>query len=358
MAENIVVGAGLSGLVAAINLVREGREVLVLEREKCIGGSSLYHPSPQGTPVDIEALKRYIGVDISPALSYFESKTFVFGKEITVDSEAISARLLERGPRSTSLDSLLYDIAVKEGVRFKFGQELVSQDDFAKLPPDTIVATGLHFEGFDSMRVDYLTSFHYAARKKTGDDKPPHVTIYEDDFTPDYAYTTSLNGIVFAHCFARVPIGNRTLEAFKESIYRNEGLEFDEWIDFTFPVPAARISNPSLFSGNKILAGTIGGFIEPFMFFGIHGALVSGKIAAMAVMDKDRAIEEARIATSAFKGAYILQKVLRYQPRFSKEFLLRFAIEQGLKMPVLTRVAKDSIPGWLNCKRAVRESFS
>ena len=46
MAENIVVGAGLGGLVAAINLAREGRDVLVLDKETRVGGSPHFHPSP------------------------------------------------------------------------------------------------------------------------------------------------------------------------------------------------------------------------------------------------------------------------------------------------------------------------
>ena len=56
MAESVVVGAGLGGLVAAVNLAREGRDVVVLERESRIGGSPLYHPSPEGTPLDVDAL--------------------------------------------------------------------------------------------------------------------------------------------------------------------------------------------------------------------------------------------------------------------------------------------------------------
>ncbi len=38
MGERIVVGAGLAGLCAAINLRREGHEVRVLERRDGIGG--------------------------------------------------------------------------------------------------------------------------------------------------------------------------------------------------------------------------------------------------------------------------------------------------------------------------------
>jgi len=68
MAESVVVGAGLAGLVAAINLARQGRDVVVLEREQRIGGSAIYHPSPEGSPIDIEGFKEYSGIDLEPAL--------------------------------------------------------------------------------------------------------------------------------------------------------------------------------------------------------------------------------------------------------------------------------------------------
>ena len=39
-----VVGAGLSGMVAAINLAREGHQVLVLDGAEKIGGVHPHHP--------------------------------------------------------------------------------------------------------------------------------------------------------------------------------------------------------------------------------------------------------------------------------------------------------------------------
>ncbi len=46
MAEKIhILGAGLSGMVAAITLARQGREVLVIEGEKKLGGMQSAHCS-------------------------------------------------------------------------------------------------------------------------------------------------------------------------------------------------------------------------------------------------------------------------------------------------------------------------
>jgi len=354
MAQNIVVGAGLAGLVAAINLAREGRDVLVLDKEPRVGGTPLYHPSPEGTPLHLEGLEKYIGIDLSPqaagpAVSPFQvGRAVAYGEMIAIDMDAISSYMIERGPRSTSLDSYLYNIALDAGVKFEFDHALMSNDDAAELPPDSIVATGLYFEGFDAMRVPYLTSFHFVARQMIEDTASNHVTVYHGEFTRDYSYTASVNGIQFAHVFQRKPIGKDTLEAFKEQVYISEGIEFDHWTHFTFPVPAASVHNPRLFAGDKILAGTLSGCMESFMFFGMLGALVSGKIAAVAVTDKARALEEFKLATSSFAGAYYAKKMSNLAPHAVQKAAMPFALRHAFDMPAVPEIVKRAMPGWKN----------
>lgn len=355
--ENIIVGAGLAGLVAAVNLARRGREVLVLEKEARVGGSPLFHPSPEGTPVDTKALEKYIGIDISPeaagpAVAPFQVGAAVaYGKMIPADMGAISSLVIERGPRSTSLDTFLYNVALAEGVKFEFGHALWSNDDVAKLPPGTIIATGLNFEGFDATRVPYKTSFHFVARQTAPDTESNHVTVYHGNFTRDYCYTSSMNGIQFAHAFQRDPIGLDTLKAFEEQVFLSEGLEFKSWEHFTFPVPAASIRTPRLFAGDKILAGTLSGCMESYMFFGMLGALVSGKIAAMAVEDKAVALDEFKLATSSFASAYMLKKLTGPVPHALQKYGLRFALSHAFDWPFATKVIREAMPGWKNCAR-------
>ena len=150
----IVVGAGPAGLVAAINLNREGFNVILREKHARIGGEPGFHPSVHGTPLDIPGLWDYIGIDCGEAFSLLgdNSKTYVNGKMIgSLDSlmgpsddsaPKLAIYNTERGHRPTSLDSFLFRIAEKEGVNIEFSNPF-KEDDFEKAPKGTIIATGL-----------------------------------------------------------------------------------------------------------------------------------------------------------------------------------------------------------------------
>ena len=54
MKQIVIVGAGISGLTAAIILAREGYDVTVLEQKKIIGGTSLVASDVSGHKVSID----------------------------------------------------------------------------------------------------------------------------------------------------------------------------------------------------------------------------------------------------------------------------------------------------------------
>jgi len=64
--EATIYGAGMSGLIAAANLARDGYGVTVHDSEPGYGGSRLYNPSTHVTPLDPVRTSEYIGIDITP----------------------------------------------------------------------------------------------------------------------------------------------------------------------------------------------------------------------------------------------------------------------------------------------------
>ncbi len=347
MAEVTVVGGGLSGMTAAINLARRGHDVVVLEKEERPGGSPLYHPSGQGSPLQLEAMQKYIGFDLTPGVEPIRDMVEIAGgKPMPVDPTLINSYFFERGPRSTSLDTYLHELAREEGVEVRYGSPVLSQEEMAQLPPNVIVATGLHFEGFDALRVPYLTSHHFTW-KGTCDPDLNYVHMFHDTFTSDYGYTSAFRGIRYVHLFNRkVPISLEERDRFAEQVAEFDGFEIPEWNSFTFPVPAARIGNPRLFSGSKILAGTLAGAMDPVAFFGLHGALVSGKIAAMAIEDGERAWREFRRCVAVFPHAYRISLMKGLQPRFMTVLAFRAIFPRFNRLKLVHKIMQQGVPGY------------
>lgn len=347
MAEVMIVGAGLAGMTAAINLARRGQDVVVLEREERLGGSPLYHPSGQGSPLRLDALRAYLGFDISPGIEPIrEMVEIAGGKALPIDPSLIHSYFFERGPRSTSLDSYLHELAREAGVEVRFSSPVISQEDMASLPPNTIVATGLHFEGFDSLGVPYLTSHHFTY-KGTCDTDLNYVHMFHDTYTSDYGYASAFRGIRYVHLFnRRLPISLPARERFAEQVAKFDGFEVPQWNEFTFPLPAATIKTPRIFTGNKILAGTLAGAMDPVAFFGLHGALVSGRIAALAIEDKERAWREFRRCVSVFPTAYRLARLKELQPLPLSVLAFRLVFSNFDRLKLVHKVMQEGIPGY------------
>ena len=138
MKKITIVGAGLSGMVSAINLAKKGYEVTVLEKEKKIGGSAAFHPSLHATPIDVNHTSNFIGIDLKdhfPLLT--DNQSWI--KNVRLIPTEFNTHGVERGQRKSSLDNYLYKLCLELGVKFEFGHTVKKLADIA---PGSIVASG------------------------------------------------------------------------------------------------------------------------------------------------------------------------------------------------------------------------
>lgn len=321
MAEEVIVaGAGLSGLTAALNLARDGKEVLVIEKFDQIGGQPLAHPAVDVTPIETGPLGRFIGVELGePQITPCEGwNMYAYDYKVPMDTAAVNLMCVQRGSHDTALDMQLYKACLEAGVKFEFGRALVGQSDFAALPPDTVLATGLYFEAFEAFHIPYQKVFGYIGRGKT--DKGTLCAVWFHDYTLDYAYYGAAGGYIFSLFFAREPVKESEWETYKEKQLKGqEGMECTRWDYHEGLVPTASYSQPILFVGDKILAGTLSGMMDPFALFGVHGSLVSGKIAAMAHSDKPAAYELFKRYTRFFNRNLFARRMFDRTPESFKK---------------------------------------
>jgi len=299
-----IYGAGMSGLVAAINLAREGYAVTVHEREKGYGGDSIYNPSTHTTPIQPAKVSEYIGIDIAPAFHAVLDLPFYFhDTRLQVPTSGMYS--VERGNRPTSLDSLLYPKACDLGITFHFDSPLKAKD-IPSLAPGTIIACGLTPEVYDMLAVPYRKVYGWTSRGEIGFDCRTWVWI--DECITEYGYLSSVNNYYFDLLFSLKPIGRQALARYQSFIKRQEGVEHADWEPITGAVPLADARNPQLLRRGLIFCGTISGFMDPIGMFGITGAIMSGKIAALAVSDRDRAHREFEYFSRYFRRAFLFKK--------------------------------------------------
>ncbi len=321
-----IVGAGLAGLTAAVILAKEGREVTVYEKGARIGGMPIYNPSPHGTPMDPGCMNRYLGFDVTPRLVPIESSIFsIWGKRYEHKFPANAASwMIERGPRSSSMDHYLADLAREHGASIEVGHPIRTEADLAELKKDNarvIMATGLHQDGFEASNMPFQKLYGIFAKCRVPWQEA-RVTVYFDEYSPDYAFTCSVNGIAFGLIFNRHrPVEKWEAEMFKRQAVEEDGYPFTKWLPLGLTegegsaAPTATFGNPRLFHDDLILAGTLSGMMDPILFFGMHGAFLTGRIAAMALDDPAAAEKEFKRLNATFRPVLAMKRITDVIPR-------------------------------------------
>ncbi len=282
MAKKTVVGAGLSGMVAAIDLARQGDEVVILEKEKQIGGSPEYHPSLHATPIDIQYTSDFIGIDISSCFQFLPD-TQLWIKDTRLYPNLIHYGV-ERGSRESAIDIFLYNKCLEHGIKFEFDQPVTRLKD---IPPGSIVATGTMCTVDDFSVHKRISGYGHAfvMDTKVG----PANWQFSDVYSPDYFYAVAMNGVLYGLVFGRrTHIDEKWLKVINRQFRERVGLEIEGWKPF---FTETMIGTRLFFGpGNRyIMTGSASGTYDPYCGYGIVGALTSGKVSALALRDPDGA---------------------------------------------------------------------
>ncbi len=336
-----VVGGGLSGMVAAINLCKAGLEVEIWDGAKTLGQLEPFHPSIHATPIDPQWVSKYVDIDISP--SFTKTSLFrLFVEKAAYDLNAKHFYLVERGGRKSSIDSLLYKTVKKLGIPYRFNHYIT---DLKDIPEKAILATGFDKHGMEAIGVPYEVSEGAYARKKLDDPK------YEDalmgwfgKYSEDYGYLSVANNLMFFLVFTRRPISKQNIADCQRHLEETDGLTFPQWDVFQGQAPVLARDSLRLFKGKRVLAGTMSGMIDPMGMFGICGALVSGKIAALAFTNREKALQDFKKFNKNYQKVRIVSAMMRGMPgRLAlSQFMLRFP---ALTSPLMG-LYDDGIPGY------------
>jgi len=336
-----IVGAGLSGMVAGINLRRHGYEVEIWDGARRLGQLEDFHPSIHATPIDPRRVSAYIGVDVTPCFVKVKRfRTIVEREKFDLNPERF--HLVERGGRKTSIDSHLHRIASELGVRFRFNHYI---RDLGDVPERAILATGLNRHGMEAAGIPWGEGTGVYARKKLDDPSREHSLVgWAGAYSTDYGYLSVANDLMFFLVFTRYRMSDRDAEACRRHLEETEGLSFPVWNSVVGYFPLLGPDSLRLFKGNRVLTGTISGMIDPAGMFGIHGALMAGKVASLAFTDTEQALAEFQRLNRNYQRVRRMSDAMRRVPL--RLPLMHFMFRFPRLMAGVIGALDDGIPGY------------
>jgi geranylgeranyl reductase family protein len=389
----IVVGAGPSGATAARTLAQAGVTVRLLDRSK------FPRNKPCGGGISLRVLKRFPYLE--PALSriathrvarlYLEGPG---GESAVIESDAPAALMIRR----VEFDALLVDLAQEAGAELIEGADIVraavgdsgvaleSRDGRRFEAPIVIAADGVHSllarrlglnpgwsassVALDMMEetpretlrdVDPSTLWvSYGFAPKAGD-QASGIGNRGSGVAQGYAYIFPKRdhvnvgvGYVLDHYRRQIDTPPYELQRGFVDHLRARGVMEGESVrrNFTpFLIPVGGpLRRPG--QGRVLVAGDAGGFVNGFTAEGIYYAMVSGDLAARAVIatppgPPDSMADRYRRACDAEVGAELRDSVLIQRYLFADRRRIARVIEGARSEPALTRLILDFAIGRL-----------
>ncbi len=267
-----ILGAGISGLTAAINLAKAGHDVKVFEKNSDVGRSHrLDFEGLENWTCDIMQTLRTIGVKTN-----FKNKPIynatVYSpsfRKAEVESKDPYVYLVERGGKK-SVEYALKKQAIDAGVEFKFNMKKTAEDC-------DIIATGAK----NADAIAYGSVFDNVKHEDAA------IVFLSDKLSPGlYFYILVWEGRA---CVTTLSIKQKidiyTLHAKNlkmnvvQEIIKNSKKKHDFGGFVNFGTPNSAIWN------GKILAGEAAGFQDNFLGFGMKYAFLSGYFAAKSIIE-------------------------------------------------------------------------
>lgn len=268
-----ILGAGLSGLTAAINLARKGCQVDVYEKNRDVGmrfrgGVQGLENWSEKTDVlkEMKEMNIEIDFDCDP---FFKVILTNCSKAKEISSKRPLFYLVKRGSFSGAIDHSLKLQALKAGVNIHFQSTL--------LPAEAdIAATGpIPEESFGTVRgITFATSLKDVAI----------VAFNEKLAFNGYSYLLATKGY---GCICAVVLGDKIPWANK--CFQNTKTFFARQLSLDLQ-PAQQVGGIGSFSlknvreGNTLYAGETAGLQDPWLGFGMRFAFASGHLAAESLL--------------------------------------------------------------------------
>jgi len=216
------------------------------------------------------------------------------------------------------------------------------------VPPRSIIAVGLEASSYRALGVPYEETHSWCA-KGTVPHREATVTIYMGPYTTDYGFSCTMNGVALGFVFQRNrPLSEDDRRAFERKVAATETFRLKGWHPVEFGAcPSRSVRTPRLFWEDKILAGSVGGSMDPLLNFGMLPALLSGKIAALAVRNPRKARREFLRLNAGYPPLLMAHQLIQRMPDPGRAWVSKRFVETFNRLPEgMQRMAYYFVPGY------------